>query len=190
MSFTPSVRFPRWLLFSTLPQILGAPAWAVFVALVFTLDRLQNMNDPRWSVEDEFSWFKVRIRTELPLQTGLSLRSVQRAVKSIERANLVQVERGRGGDISRVKFEKDTISALARYCLPRLPGYQGGFAGKTALPDHWPYFVGDYWGYPKANAADMQTKAAGRPVDEEEVRGIIASQGGTLPGDEEEDIFA
>jgi len=180
-AFTPSVSIPRWLLFSKLPQIFGPTTWAVLIALVFTVDRLLRMRSPQWAVDDEFGYFKVRVRAEIPAQTGLCHRSVQRAMDALKRAKIIDVIPGEPGVITQVCFEKKTIEALARYCLPRLPGYQGGIAGKTKLQDRLTLFVGNRWGWSRETAEQFQKQEEGKQVSINGVCEIITRQGGTLP---------
>lgn len=178
--FTPLVSCPRWLCFSTLPATLGAPTWTVFQTLCFTLSRLINMTDERWAVENEFAYFRVRVKTEIPEQTGLSRRSVQRAMQALERARLIDIERGDGREFTRVRFNEDTICAIARYCMPRLPGYRGGIAGRTPVPRHVSIFLGHNLGWPHETAVEYKKQAEGAAIDAAEVRQIIINQGGRI----------
>lgn len=179
-TFTPLVHIPRWLMFSRLAEVIGPTNWAVLLALVATESRLLNMEKPKWKAE-VWEPFKLRERIELCPQTGLSTRTVSRALAALAGWQLIAVKSGGGRDFTTVQFNHAAIENLASIVMPRLPRYQGGFANREQLPEFVTYWTDHNWGWKRERAEKLLPAAQGQRADfgAPDIRAILTRLGGS-----------
>ncbi len=125
--------FPRWLLFSGLPQVLGPVRWAVFRAIVELDHQTMGMGGRRSGPDG--CHFRVP-RQDIWAMTGLSLSSVQRSLADLSDTGLLTCytpgkgrQDGGGGSWGTYGVNIETLQKLFAYVIPMVLEVHGGLLG-------------------------------------------------------------